>query len=193
MTKKQEIDIVCFKVSLQERGLPIESSVEEKRNISGYINFVRTLCSLHSDEEIVRRSLFRKHLTYSQRKRHLPNLPLLPDPTSEEILTQFYRKHPHHAERRNRLDEIANDPFLMVSLMNTVDQILETLTPRQCLTLQQIFGLGPVSQGHTLKEVGNLLGKSVNRIWQLGNKGVLRLHSHKRHQPVIELLDGKKS
>jgi len=68
------------------------------------------------------------------------------------------------------------------SLIETVDEVLETLTPREEKIAKMRFGLGKVSLEHTLEQIGHHFALTGGRIWQIEKKifGKLRHPSRSR-------------
>jgi RNA polymerase primary sigma factor len=87
-------------------------------------------------------------------------------------------------------DELLTTPTDMVEqaqLSDQVEQVLETLTPREAQILRLRFGLQG-GRAHTLKEVGKILGLTRERVRQIEKQALRRLQYPSRARLLRDFL-----
>ncbi len=81
------------------------------------------------------------------------------------------------------------DVALQISLMEQLNEVLDTLDAREETVLRMRFGLGEKSQEHSLEEVGRQLNLSRERIRQIEARALRKLRHSSRASRLMPFLD----
>lgn len=81
------------------------------------------------------------------------------------------------------------DVALQISLMEQLNEVLDTLDAREETVLRMRFGLGEKAQEHSLEEVGRQLSLSRERIRQIEARALRKLRHSSRASRLMPFLD----
>ncbi len=92
----------------------------------------------------------------------------------------------------DRNTDLPTKVAMKTSLMSTIKEIFEYLTPREAKVLCMRFGID-MNTDHTLEEVGKQFDVTRERIRQIESKALRKLRRPERLEKLITFLDGNKS
>lgn len=74
-------------------------------------------------------------------------------------------------------------------LPGKIEELLETLTPREAKVVAMRFGLGDYDREHLFHEIGKHFEVSSHRIKQIVDKALRKLRHPRRHEMVLDYLE----